>query len=359
MRDDEFTPDWVSPPGDTIADALDERGISLVSFAKAAGYTRRQVGALIRGEATITPDTARVLTSTLGGSIEFWISRESQYRGDVRRIEEQSASENEDWLKELPLKDMIRFGWLEPRLSERDRAAACLQFFGTPNVATWRKLHRDVVEQAAYRTSPSFESTPAAVAAWLRRGEIEAQAIDCSRWDSKRFNKTLPELRALSRKKDPQVFLPELMQRCGECGVAVAVVRSPTGCRASGATRFLSPTKALLLLSFRYLSDDHFWFTFFHEAAHLILHSSNNLFLEGDHQVSTHEEQEANQFAAEVLIPPEFNRAFRQLTADHREIIRFARRVGVSPGIVVGQLQHIGRLRRNQLNPLKRRFVWL
>ena len=138
----------------------------------------------------------------------------------------------------------------------------------------------------------------------------------------------------------------------------MAIVRAPRGCRASGATRFLSANKALLMLSFRYLSDDHFWFTFFHEGGHLLLHSEKSLFLEGADMPSSREEEEANDFAARALIPLEFQPLLAGLNADARGVIRFARQVGVSPGIVVGQLQHLGRVDRGQLNGLKRRFRW-
>jgi Zn-dependent peptidase ImmA (M78 family) len=113
-----------------------------------------------------------------------------------------------------------------------------------------------------------------------------------------------------------------------------------------------------LLLSFRYLSDDHFWFTFFHEAAHLLLHGPNALFLEAPDVLNSEQEQEANDFAARTLIPQTFGSELSRLRLTHEDLIRFARRVGVSPGIVAGQLQHQGRLRRDQMNRLKRRFEW-
>jgi Zn-dependent peptidase ImmA (M78 family) len=114
----------------------------------------------------------------------------------------------------------------------------------------------------------------------------------------------------------------------------------------------------MILLSFRYLSDDHFWFTFFHEAGHLVLHGDRCIFLEGDDTLTTEEEDAANAFAADTLIPPEYQAEMLRLPLNGRDVMRFARKVGVSPGIVVGQLQHYGRFRQNQLNNLKRRFTW-
>jgi Zn-dependent peptidase ImmA (M78 family) len=233
-----------------------------------------------------------------------------------------------------------------------------LRFFDVSDIQTWREKYTGILRQAAFKTSPSFPANPGATAAWLRRAEIEAQSISCDPWNAERFGQTLAAIRKLTRKKDPDIFIPELRKLCAKCGVAVVMLRAPTGCRASGATRFLSPDKALLLLSFRYLSDDHFWFTFFHEAGHLLLHNRKTLFLEGHDVSTTAEEEEANKFAADVLIPLQFRKEMFNLPVNGFDVIRFAKTVGVSPGIIVGQLQYHDRFTHRQLNNLKRRFVW-
>lgn len=360
LENNTFQPAWASPPGDTVADILKERNLSQVEFAGKIGYTVDHTNDLLQGNLPITGEIAQRLERVLGVSATFWMNRESQYREDISRLQtEVGSSANDGWLKELPLKDMTTFGWLRPTHSTAEKVAECLRFFGLPNVTSWRETYDNVLETAAFRTSSSFNSHAGAVAAWLRRGEIESALIETKTWDSKCFQKTLPSIRTLTRKRNPGTFVSELRELCAECGVAVVIARAPTGCRASGATLFLSPTKALLLLSFRYLSDDHFWFTFFHEAAHLILHNKDDLFLEGLEMCSTKEEQEANEFAARTLIPNEFQSELSNLPLDGREVIRFARKVGVSPGIIVGQLQHLGLINRNQLNNLKTRFSWI
>lgn len=350
----EFRPDWASAPGDTITDILRERNISKAEFAKRIGHTSEAVEDLLQGRATITIAVARRLESVLGASVEFWMSRDFQYRQDIARLH----VIHKEWLSELPVGDMIKFGWLTPVPHPSDEVAACLRFFGVPSVQAWREAYAGLQTMAAFRTSPSFDSRSAAVAVWLRQGEIEAEALDCGPWDADRFQESLVHIRSLTRQKDPARFLPELQKCCASSGVAVVVVRAPSGCRASGATRFLSREKAILQLSFRHLTDDHLWFTFFHEAGHLLLHGKRGFFLEGIDTPLTTEEEEANEFAAHALVPPQFQAALLELPSDRRKVIKFAMRLGVSPGIVVGQLQHIGKLRYNQMNSLKRRFRW-
>lgn len=359
VNNDTFLPNWVSPPGETISDILEEMNLSLVEFADQIGYSLNQAKDLLQGKAPLTNELAAQLEYTLGASTEFWLNRETQYRTNISRLCSELSSPNaENWLKELPLKDMFSFGWLNPVNNTKAKVAECLRFFGVPNVAAWRETYHNVLETAAFRTSTSFDSKSGAVAAWLRQGIIESELLDCKAWDSANFEISLQTIRTLTRKRDPHLFIPELQKLCAECGVAVVIARSPSGCRASGATQFISPNKALLLLSFRYLSDDHFWFTFFHEAGHLILHGKDGLFLEGMELCSDKEEREANEFSARTLIPEYFQSELAILPLDGREVIRFSRKVGVSPGIVVGQLQYLGLITPKQLNNLKTRFSW-
>lgn len=350
----DFQPDWASVPGDTISDILEERDLSIKEFARHIDRTLEDTTDLLQGRVAITIAIARKLEQVLGGSVEFWISRDFQYREDITRL----FGEGEEWVKELPIGDMINFGWLTPVPLPSEELASCLRFFNVPSIQVWRKTYEEVLEMAAFRTSPTFDSRPASVVTWLRQGEIESEEIHCEPWDVNRFKNTLSEIRPLTRKKNPGAFIPELQRLCAKCGIAVAIIRAPTGCRASGATRFIAQDKALILLSFRYLTDDHFWFTFFHEAGHLLLHGKKHLFLEVDNSITTSEEQEANEFAALHLVPPEFQADMLNLPVDSREVIRFARRIGISPGIVVGQLQYHRRIKHNQLNGLKRRYRW-
>lgn len=348
-----FRPDWISCPGDTIKDILEERKLSLSQFADLLGESIDTAQDLIQGRAPLNEKIAIQLSNVLGGSYDFWLAREWQYQKDLKHHEL-----GEQFLSELPINDMLNFGWLPPISNRKDLLSKCLEFFELDNVWRWQKTYRDVIETAAFRTSPTFDSKTGSVAAWLRQGEIISKTIECKTWNKKKFIEALKSVRTLTRESDPEVFIPELSKICSECGVAVVILRAPTGCRASGATRILSTDKTMLLLSFRYLSDDHFWFTFFHEAGHIVLHRDKALFLDEPQMVYSKEEEEANDFAARTLIPKPEEDRFLNLDANARAVMRFARSIGISPGIVVGQLQHRGILRRNQLNNLKKQFSW-
>src|SRR5690606_39252197 len=156
-----------------------------------------------------------------------------------------------------------------------------------------RNVYKSAPGLAKFRTSQSFTPQLGAVAAWIKQCETEADYIDCSPWNKAIFLDSLSEIKKLTLEPDANIFLQELQRICANCGVAVVIARTPSGCQASGATKFISEDKALLMLSFRYLSDDHFWFTFFHEAGHLILHGEDAVFIEGGDDYDDAREAEA------------------------------------------------------------------
>lgn len=350
-----FNPNWATPPGSTISDVLSSRKIQLSEFAISMGTTVRDINELISGNSEIDSSIAQRLSELIGGSVDFWVEREQIYRAKLLEL---NPLEAEKWIKDLPIHDMIRFGWI----SETDNLLKeCLNFFGVTDLLNWRKEYLKKVEMSAFRTSKTFDSEFGALATWLRQGEVLAESVKCSNWNPDLLERSLNEIRGLSRLKSPKDFLPRLKSICSDCGVAVIIVRTPSGCRASGATKFVSPDKAILQLSFRYLSDDHFWFTFFHEVGHLMLHSDRRLFIEKNrvsHLEESEEEIEANLFAQEALIPHELEGELIRLRRTKRDIIGFAMRAGISPGIVIGQLQHRGIIRFEYLNAYKRRYNW-
>ncbi len=81
-------------------------------------------------------------------------------------------------------------------------------------------------------------------------------------------------------------------------------------------------------------------------------------FIDGEEHISDEKEEEANDFSERVLVPEDRRDELMDLKPRRDRIIKFAYSIGISPGIVVGQMQHRALIRRNQMNYLKRRFDW-
>ncbi len=358
MSELDSLPDWISPPGETILDVLEERGWTQADLAERMGYTRKHINQLIKGAAGITEEAALKLERVLGSTAGFWLNREAQYREALaRQAELADLKPSVSWLAELPIADMVKFGWIQRSSQKVLMVAACLQFFGVATVDAWRERYATL--GVAYRASPAFEKKNGAVAAWVRHGEVQAETRAIAPLKRDGLVNLIPELRALTCTADPTVFIPKLEELLASVGVAVVIAQAPKGCPVSGLAKWLGPDRALVMLSFRYKTNDHFWFSLFHELGHLLLHGKKLLFLDGwEEGLLPEQETEADRWAANALIPPTRIADLKRLDTNADAIRNIADNLGIAPGILVGRLQHDDLLPWSSLNELKVHYRW-
>lgn len=281
------------------------------------------------------------------------MEREQKYRAFLAQKEEAKQLKSEQsWLKKVPLKELIQQGFISDCLSELDSLKAVWTFFGVAGPEPWQAVY----EEAAYRKSATAK--PILVATWLRMGELKAHQVRCQPYNAKLFRQALQEIRDLTV-TTPDVFHHRVVEMCAACGVAVVFVKEMPDLGVTGVTKWLNPTKALIQLSLRYKTADQLWFTFFHEAAHILKHGKKLVLLEED-GLRDEREDEANDFAGELLRPGDLYRAFAssRRTFSKQAILEFAALIGIHPGIVVGRLQHDKMLNFAHCNDLKMKLVW-
>lgn len=348
-----YAPDIVLPPGETLAEVLEEAGMTQAALAKRTGLSTKHVNQIINGAVSITPESALLLERATGVSARVWNNLEVAYREHrTRELDAASLMEDVGWLDVLPIRELIKREWIPSSKDPLQLLQSVCLFFGVANRSAWEALWQ---KPTAYRTSKAFTSDPGAVAAWLRIGEIRAAGIECAPYDRAALTELLDDLRRLTCEPDPEVWHPTLVDMCASVGVAVVLEPEIKGARINGAARWLTPDKALVQLSLRHSWNDIFWFTFFHEIGHLLMHSKKDTFL-NDPGAHSGVEQEADGFAGQLLIPRASEAELASVTtvAEARSL---ADRLGVAPGIVVGRLQHDGRWPYNRGNDLKQRFV--
>lgn len=254
------------------------------------------------------------------------------------------------------MKELVRHGCIEAPADDADLVGKLLAFFGVGTIVGWNASFDD--PQVAYRRSPSFLAAPRSVAAWLRRGELEAANLACAPYSAKRFRAALANARALAASPLLDVW-EQVVALAAGAGVAIVLVPELPKTHLSGVARWLSKDKALIQLSMRHKRGDHVWFTLFHEAGHVLLHPKKAIFIDeegGDHAEF---EEEANTFAQETLLAPAAYAAFvarGDLTTD--SITRFAREQAIHAGVVVGRLQREKRIPYSAQTALFERLAW-
>jgi len=358
---EKFTPDWVSTPGDTILDLMEERDWNQVELANRLGFSTKHLNQLIKGKVTLTYDTAQKLERVLGSTVSFWMNRESKYRQHVARLEaEKNYKSWTSWLNDFPVNELKKIGAIEnirsietnkPKLVEH-----LLSFFGVASPDEWGSYYGSM--SASFRKTKEEQADNGAISAWLRLGEIEAEKISAPKYSRTKFESAVKKIRELTV-QSPVDFWPTLFELCLEAGVKLLLVKPITKSHVSGVARWLNGHSPIIQLSLYGKTNDKFWFTFFHEAAHILLHSDkkSDIFLDNtEFKSEDQQEQEANTWAGNILIPEEYRFGLVGLRG-RDEIIEFSKRINIHPGIVVGRLQHDGQISyKSVLSRLKNSF---
>jgi HTH-type transcriptional regulator/antitoxin HigA len=218
----------------------------------------------------------------LGSTAEFWLNREAQYRARLAELEqEERLKQSVSWLEELPVKELMKQDVIsKQRLVANNKPSVVkelLQFFGVASPEEWRNCY--VGMKCAFRRTRESQSNVGAIAAWIRQGEISAEQLHCPKYSKAEFKKAVKEIRSLTV-LPPKEFEPKMRKLCCDAGVALVLVPSIPKAHVSGMARWLNPHKAVIQLSLYGKQNDRFWFTFFHEAAHILLHDKNDIFLD-------------------------------------------------------------------------------
>jgi HTH-type transcriptional regulator / antitoxin HigA len=353
----EYVPKVVTFPGITLAEALQERGMSQAELAQRAGRPKKTINEIIRGQAAITPETAIQLERVLSIPASFWNTRQQLYDESLARKDAlHQLQAYLDWPKRFPISNMMRNGWIPVSRSPVEKVESLLRFFQIASPDEWEQIWGERKLGVAFRESRSFKADQYALQAWIRRGEIEASAIDCGPYERNAFETALHEIRKLACDL-PVGFDKRLVSICATCGVAVSFVPLVPGVHAWGATRWLKADRAMIMLSLRGKFEDVFWFSFYHEAGHLLFHGKKEVFIEEDGS-SKSTEIEADVFARDSLIRMSDWENFVAGKSPFllENVQAFARHVGISAAVVVGRLQHEGRIARSHLNGLRRRI---
>ena len=354
-------PDIAIPPGELLGEELEIRGMSQQELARRMGRPPQMVNELLHGKKALTPETALGLEKVLGIPASFWTNSESSYQLTRSRIEEREQLEREaaTWLHEFPVAEMVRRQVLavQPRAKPWEKAHALLQFLGFSSFGQWEA---QTATAAGLRVTDAKRASRGALAVWLREGENDGHEQEARPYSGTTFREALTALRAYTT-AGPGIFSEEMRERCAEAGVVVSFVKEYPKANATGAARWLQPDKGQIQLSLRHKTADMLWFSFYHEAEHLLGRHFKGARVDGMKGIEQNAEEEdaCDAFARDTLIPGDAWEAFTYKECfSERDVREFAEESGIHPGIVVGRLQHEHFIPHHSLNHLKVRLVW-
>ncbi|MGH9788145.1 MAG: XRE family transcriptional regulator [Candidatus Acidiferrales bacterium] len=336
----------VFAPGEFIKEELDARGWSQVDLSEILGRPPRLVSEIITAKRAITPETAKGLGDAFGTGAQFWMNLESAYRlAKVQMQGDDVVSRRASLYEKAPIKEMLRRNWIAPSENIDVLEKRVLDFFEIRSLEEKPAL----VSHAARKSTPYQHATPAQES-WLFRAKHLARTLDVSKFTDKAFTDGLVRLRQLLPNPEDLRLVPKVLS---EMGIRFLIIEPLTQTKIDGVCFWLDRHSPVIAISLRYDRINWFWHTLPHELGHIKNRDGLerdipiDVDLVGEQAQPTDQkpelEQKADRFAAEFAINREelddFVARARPLYSE-KKILGFARRIGVHPGIVVGQLQY-------------------
>lgn len=339
------TTNYAVAPGEYLEEWIDDQGLSQQRVADMLGCSRKQVNEIVHGRAPVTPDTARRLERVVGIPADAWLRYEAAYRADLSRItEEENLAQYADAIDANAATYLRSLGATAATRANPGRLVS--DFLAFHRCGTWEvyeHLH-DTASQGDYALAALKESgadvAPTALTTWLRAAEF-TEPFERGRkydYDEEQLRAALPELRARAARPDKKM-LRDIAGQLAEIGVVFMVVEPPKSFPLLGMTRWIDKRVPVIQQTGRWGKDGFVTWTLFHELGHVLNDPRGEMHLEykTHKQRTSAAEKEANRFAFETLFGTGGIAPFERLCHDG-DIVRAARRVGISPGVAVHQL---------------------
>ena len=348
----DYEPDYSVSPGMLLAEHLEVQRISPAELARRCGRPVKLIGGILAEKAPLEPRTAVQFEKVLGVSARIWIGAEADYQ--LRRAHEAEIGKDariSKWADTFPVKALVARGFFDKPSSSGDAVYKLLSFFGVASLEAWNDRYKSA--DVTHRNSPDLGGSEADLITWLRLGEIQAEHQYTAVYNPGRFKTALRQVRKLTCLPIAEA-LESATELCNRAGVSLAVVRPLVKAAPHGAAWWMTAKRPVILLGAHHKSSDEIWFTFCHEAAHILLHGRKNVFVDPNHGGTDEMEVHADKWAANTLIPNrDWADFITRASLDEETIKGFAMSQGVAPGIVVGRLQHENLLSRRSMNHLK------
>lgn len=332
------------PPGEFIKEEIDARGWTQNDLAEITGKSVRLISEVILGKRAVTPDTAQALADALGTSAQLWMNMESAYQLSKLKPDTAPVARRAKLYSLFPVKEMLKRGWVEATESLDVLEARFAAFCGMENLDTAPQFRGYAARRTTYK---EVEQSPL-LTAWLYRSKQLAQGLTVGKFSAKSADMAIAQLKNLLTNPEDLRQVPRVLS---EAGIRFVLIEPFPGMKVDGVCFWLDADSPVIAMTLRFDRIDNFWFVLMHELRHVANkdgQSGNaiideNLGSEGNDATDKPAfEVKADQEAADAIISEatmnDFILRVGPLYSEQR-IVGFAARIGVHPGIVVGQLR--------------------
>lgn len=347
-------------PGEVLQEKLNISGMSRKELALRTNVTEKHICTIINEDKGISPAFARKLGYVFE-SPKYWMTLQAEFDEYQLKLQEENGITQEEINLLKPLHEIMEYfiqrGYMHNNCGDASKVMQLREFLQISDLTQIPKI----TYNAAYRAqlSNNIKIDTYVLFAWQRLCEVETENIKTKKnLDKELLKSSIDKIKA-AMFGNINKGIQEIQGILSECGIAFQVVKNFRGAPVQGFIKGTSDERLVLCLTIRGKRADSFWFTLFHEIAHIINGDYKTRFVDFD-SVQGEKEQVADQYARDVLIPPNEYHEFilSKDCTSWRGITAFANNVGVKPFIVLGRLQNDGYLDWSDYSDKIVRYKW-
>ena len=319
-------------PGEFIKDSLEAMEMTSKEFSMRTGISERTLSAVLNGNGNITFDIAFKLACFFDNSITFWTNLQTQYDMYLKSQAIQDDLQSDYKLFKKIKSYLLEYGYIDESDSKDDAIYKTRKLVGVNKLTLLTEKDSFVClkEQHIQKENDSFVQN-----FWIALALNEARKMNGIPYDKNRLKAHIPEIRNMTV-LPPKDFYPRLKDILIECGVSFVLLPYLSKSNIYGATKWFSDENVMLAVSNRSEKADLFWFTLFHEIAHLLMEHKRETLISFN---GAHDE-EADKLASEMLIrKQDWDEFIKKGIFTVTSIKQFAKRINILPCIVLGRLQ--------------------
>jgi addiction module HigA family antidote len=343
----EYYPDKVFHPGETLREKLDEMGMGPKEFAIRTSKPEKTISQVLNGESSLTPDMAIKFEMVTKIKASFWMKLQQSYDEYCARLVYQADKQEKiSWAKLFDYPKMSGLGWVPQTKNVEEKVLHLLNFFQVSDHHAWRKYFFEKELSGTFRLSLNGAKNPYNLSAWMRQGENMHKTDHPNIPYSKSgLIGIIPQLKKIMISPSSS-YIEDIKSLCRDVGLNVIYVPNIPHA-PHGVSRWINDIP-IIQLSDKWQRYDIFWFTLMHEIAHILKHGVKFISLENvDYDDRDRErEDEADLFAAEQLISSKFWHLLDGLGSNCtiHEIRDLADTAGTHPMMIVGRLSRMGKI---------------
>lgn len=351
--------DLIIHPGETIADVLEERGITQSELSSRTGVSAAYVSNVIAGKKGISANFAMGLEYALRVPKSFWLNLQANYESDLLEINEVQTITEEERLAREDLKDIVKYlrkkEMMPVRENRDDSIISLRKVLQISNIANLKEM----IPAGAFRMSTNATINPYVLGAWIRLCQLAGDGkVISTKFDKKYMNDLINDMKHIMCKENGnlQKALNDTLEKYG---IIFSVARNFRGAPVHGYISQKEDGKYEMVLTIRGAFADIFWFSLFHEIGHIVNGDigKNLKFL--DDGSDNDKETAADFFASNMLLSPESYELFiRKRDFSIEAIRKYAESQNVMPYIVIGRLQKEKYLDYRTYCDYKLRYKW-